>query len=65
MSANNEICIIKNPNGSYSVYDHDVDSDEDGAFIDLASDLERAVRIANKYIEENECEYGLRIELSK
>ena len=65
MSANNEIYIIKNPNGSYSVYDHDVDTEEDGMFIDLANDLEGAVRIAHNYMEENEVEYGLRIELSK
>ena len=66
MSSNNEIYIIKNINGSYSVYDRDVDvPDEERSYsIGLANDLETAINMANEYMIENEVEYGLHIELT-
>lgn len=61
MSANNELLIQKYKDG-YRVSDID---EMGGHFIQdkPVKTLEEAVRLANKYLEDNVVEYGLRIEL--
>lgn len=65
MSANNEIYIRKN-NNIWEIFDRDVDDniEEDAVNLGWAESLEVAVKKANKYMETNEVEYGLNIELS-
>lgn len=57
MSANNEIYITKD----FRIYDRDIGSDNYGLFIVKAGTLKDAIKRANKYMEENEVEYGLNI----
>lgn len=61
MSANNQI-IIQKLGEKYSVSEIDVDCGG-GYFItdDHFETLEEAIKAANKYMEENEVEYGLNI----
>ena len=77
MSANNQITIRKKEDGTYQVRHHFVDSlahalagvepTEDELLIEILGDgvekLEEAIKIANKYQEEEEVEYGLNIEI--
>jgi hypothetical protein len=61
MSANNFVRIISR-NGKYEIAD--VDADGCGAIkIGKADTLEESIRIANKYQDENEVEYGLDIKI--
>lgn len=61
MSANNQLLIQKYKDG-FRVSDID---ETGGHFIqdEPVKTLEEAVKLANKYLEDNEVEYGLRIEL--
>ncbi len=75
MSANNEIVIKKKENGLYQVRHSFVDSlvhamanvepTEDELLIEILADdvkeLQEAINIANKYMENEEVEYGLSI----
>jgi hypothetical protein len=63
MSANNQLLIEKYHLG-WKVSEIDVESgDEVKISKKLHKTLEQAVREANKYLENNVVEYGLRIEL--
>lgn len=59
MSANNQILIIAR-NGKYEVSDVDVDGCGSN-HIETTDTLESAIRSANRYLDENEVEYGLKI----
>lgn len=61
MSANNKLKIIKGCN-NFIVRNIDVDT---GYEYDVATTdtLEKAIKKANKWAEENECEYGLDIKI--
>lgn len=61
MSANNFIRIISRW-GNYEITDVDVDGCGQTE-IGKTKTLEEAIRIANKYREENEVEYGLDIKI--
>lgn len=67
MSANNELVISKLDDGLWYVDDCDIDDidAEGGHFINDKGyrTLENAIKAANKYMEDNLVEYGLRIEL--
>jgi hypothetical protein len=63
MSQNNFIKIHwKKPN--YLVEERDMDS-TNSTRLGTAKTLDKAIRIANKYIKENGCEYGLVIKLKR
>ena len=65
MSANNQI-LIEYQNSKYFIIDKDIESNNDeGYLVGNAKTLEQAVKIANKYQEDNEVEYGLAIKLPK
>lgn len=69
MSANNEVIIRRMTNGLYDIRDVDVDSAADygieqGTNEVIATDvdgLEKAVELANDYLENEMVEYGLNI----
>lgn len=61
MSANNFIKIYKN---EYNLWEVDECDAEEGIFmvsIGRGKTLEEAIEFANRYMQENEVEYGLRI----
>ena len=76
MFANNQITIKKKENGKYQVRHHFVDSlihtlsnieptDDELLIAILGDDIENrdeAIKIANKYMSEEEVEYGLNIQ---
>lgn len=65
MSSNNYLLIIKTPKGKYVVEERDVDTGSSYTFHDFGEQetLEKCIEIANRYMEENEVEYGLEIKL--
>jgi len=63
MSANNQLVIVKSTDG-YQVTEAQVESIFGFKISNkIHKTLEQAVREANKYLEDNVVEYGLRIEL--
>lgn len=63
MSANNFILIKKNHEGTgFGVQECDADTGAEIDFLGSFAVLEEAVDAANEYQEENEVEYGLKIE---
>ena len=64
MSANNQVQITELPS-RFEITDIDVDNPNQGFVIGKAQSLRRAIHLANNYIKDNECEYGLSIRLFK
>lgn len=65
MSSNNQIIIMKVKRKGYEVHenccvDNDFEPNEE-TLIGKAKTLEKAVKIANKYMEDNLVEYGIAV----
>lgn len=65
MSANNQLVVYQPEPLVWAVKEIDVDTGGKNCDVgDEYPDLENAIRAANEYMEENEVEYGLRINLA-
>lgn len=63
MSANNFLKISKDPIEGFIIQDCDADTGECMRPFDSSEDLQDAIKKANKYMEDEIVEYGLRFSL--
>jgi hypothetical protein len=64
MSANNYVEIIQIAKKMFVVYDSDIET-ENGFKIGWEITLEKAIEMAQRYLKENEVEYGIHFKLLK
>ena len=63
MSANNFILIKRNlKESAYSVQDCDAETGSENEFIGSFKELDEAFNEANKYMQDNEVEYGIKLD---
>lgn len=63
MSANNFILIRKKKDGNFLVQHCDADTGHEIESLGVFKNLEQASKTANNFIDENEVEYGIKINI--